>query len=159
MRATRVDPRRAGVVEIRTAFPDGTSHGQLGHVFRRRDAIHFVDEQTETVAEIHHRGVERRARWCVEHQARRIRFAADAERMHFERHVAVGDGRTDFQHVRPEHHLVAVLQMISVILHEGRAAETGGHDFHRTNERRCLPIAFARETKTRRHHALRTDTR
>ena len=39
----------------------------------------------------------------VEHQPRRIGFAADAERMHLQRRFAFGDGRADFQHVRAQH--------------------------------------------------------
>jgi hypothetical protein len=104
------------------------------------------------------RRVQRRAGGRVENEPRRIGLAADAERMHLQRRLAVRDARANFQHVRAEDELVARLQMIGVILHERRAAlEAARHDFHRADERGGFPIAFAGETVAVRHQALRRE--
>jgi hypothetical protein len=68
----------------------------------RGDDIDFVDEQAEPVAEVKERRVERRAGRGVEHQARRIRLAADAQGVDLERGFALGDRRADFEHVRAQ---------------------------------------------------------
>ena len=109
MRTAGINPRGARVLEIRTALPHGLRYRQLGHRLFRLHDIYFVDEQTETIAEIHQRRVQRRSGGRVENQTRRISLAADAERMHLQRRLAIRDRRTNFQHVCAKHDFVAGL--------------------------------------------------
>lgn len=59
----------------------------------------------------------------IEDQARWIRFAADAQRLNVEdRFLDGGDRRAHFQHVRAEHQIVTIVEVVGVILHKGGAA-------------------------------------
>ena len=122
MRAAAVNPAGTGRLKIGPALPDRLGNRQLGHRLVGLDDVHFVDEQTEPVADVNQRRVQRRAGGRVENQPRRVGLAADAQRMDLQRRFAVGDGRTDFQHVRAENLLALRIEMIGVILHERGAA-------------------------------------
>ena len=58
------------------------------------------------------------------------------KRMHFDAWAGRGDGRADFQHVRPQDHLIARLQVVGVVLHK-RCALPGS------------PVAIVFITRTR----------
>ena len=127
VRATGDDPGFRSGTQIRLRFPQGVGHRQLRQIVRRRDGFNGIDQQTEAISQIDQAGDNRRAGLGIEDQTRRIRFAADTQRLDVEdRFLSGSDRRAHFQHMRTEHQVVAVVEVVGVILHKGGAAlQTG----------------------------------
>ena len=94
----------------------------------------------------------------IEDQARWIRFAADAQRLNVEdRFLGGGDRRAHFQHVRAEHQIVTIVEVVGVILHKGGALgllHSAGHDLHDAHHGGRLPVAFPAESVAFFHQPL-----
>ena len=80
--------------------------------------------------------------------------------MNLQAGLPVRNRRADFQHVRAQHLHPRRIQVIGVILHEGRAAvQSGAHDLHGAQQRGGLPVAFRAKAVAIRHQPLRGQSR
>ena len=142
--------------EVGLHFPEHAGHGQLGQVLGREHGFHLVHYHAEAVAQVHNGGVQGRAGGAVEHQTGRVGLAADAQRVHFHFDLAFGNRGADFEHVRTQNLLVAGLEVVGVVFHEGVAAgQAGAHHLHGAHQRRGFPVTFAAEAVALGHQPLR----
>ena len=153
--AAGVDPGRGRDLEARARHPDRARRGQLRQRRVRGHHVDRVDDEAEAVAEVDERGVEGGALRHVEDEARRVGLAADPERVDLERGLPLGDRGADLEHVRPEHLRALRVEVVGVVLHEGRAArKAAGHHLRRADEGRGLPVALGPEPVAVGHQAL-----
>ena len=95
------------------------------------------------------------ARMGVEDEPDRVGLAADRERVDLERRARGGDRLADLEHVRAEAQVAAGVEVVGVVLHERDAAgQPAGHDLHRADHRRGLPVALGAEPVAVAHEPL-----
>ena len=101
VRAAAQNPGLGRGGQRRLGTPQGARDRQLRQRLRLLNRIYHIHQQAETVAHIDHAGVHRAAGRGREDQARRIRFAANAEELHVDQRLLLfGNRGADLQHVR-----------------------------------------------------------
>ena len=156
------DPALHGGLQIRLRLPHGAGARQVLQGTLRLDDGDLVHEQTEALTLVGHGDDHGVGRLAGKHQADRVGLATDAQRV--DRQLRLGDGadgRGDFQHVGTHVELVARLEVVGVILHQGGAAlKAVTHHSADAHQHGGLPIAFGGEAPAvLGREALRTDAR
>ena len=84
MRTAGEDPGACTDLERGLGHPKGTGHGQVRHGLRL-DALHFLRNETEAVAQVYDSGLDATARLRGEHQTGGLLLAnADAKEVNLE---------------------------------------------------------------------------
>ena len=99
-------------------------------------------------------GVDRRSALAAEDEARRVGLPADAQGMDLEAGFPSRDGGADLEHVGAQGSWSGGVQVVGVVLQEGHAALSGGHDLHRAHEAGGFPVALGAETVAIGHKPL-----
>ena len=149
------DPALDAGGKVRHRLPHHPGHRQVGHGQDGLDAPDVLADEPQPAAhvdEAHHDGVPLVA---LKHKAGGGLAVADAQRVHLDAGPSRRHAGADLQHVGPQAVLIARLQMVGVVLHEGGAAglafahglEDGGHGGH-------LPVALAAVAVALGHQVL-----
>jgi hypothetical protein len=103
----------------------------------------------------HHDG---RAGTRVEDKPNRVAPAADPQRMDLAGNLLVRNGRAHLEHMRAQNPRVGRVEMVGVVLHEGRSARQAPcHDLHEAGHDRGLPVALRPEPVAVGHQPLGRD--
>ncbi len=156
----RQDPGFGAGLQIRQGFPQGAGHREFRHGLWQVHHLQLIDHQTEAVAHVDEAGVDRLAGWRRKQQAGRIGLLANPQVLGVQHGFAGGDGGADLQHVGPQHQVVARLQVVGVVLHEGGAPrQASPHHLEGAQQGRRLPVPFRPEAEALLHQALTGETR
>ncbi len=76
--------------------------------------------------------------------------------------LSIGNGRTNFQHMRLQNSFSAGHQIVCIIFHKGGSLcipDPCCHDLHKTDHRGCLPVAFRSKSVAFFHQSLDCQSR
>lgn len=154
------DPGLGAGLQVRHGLPQGARHRQFRHGLWQVDYFQLIDHQPEAVAQIDQAGVDRLAGGGREQQAGRVGLLAYAQMLGIQHGFIGGDGGAHLQHMGSQHQVVARLQVVGVVLHEGGAArKTGPHHLEGAQQGGRLPVPFRAKAEALLHQALTGEPR
>ncbi|MNM98970.1 hypothetical protein D3C81_1115180 [compost metagenome] len=152
---TRQDPGLGAGLKARQGLPQGARHRQFRHGLWQVHHLQLIDHQPEAIAHVDEAGVDRLAGWCSEQQTGRVGLLADPQMLGIQNGFVGGDGGAHLQHVGSQYQVVARLQVVGVVLHEGGATRKAcPHHLDGAQQGRGLPVPFGPEAEALLHQAL-----
>ena len=144
--------------KVRFCLPHYSCHRKIRHFKDRLHHMYILDNQSEPVSQVDKGSHHSISCLPAEDQPCRILSVADSQWMDFNSWLIASNGRANFKHMGAETRFITFLQVICVILHEGRFPILS-HGLADGKHCRCLPVSFCTKAEAGCHQILGSQSR